>query len=534
MALKTVMLRHKITGKKTELEKLRARAEELKTREAELEKDIDAANTQEEQDAVEAAIAQHEADTAQNAADTETLEAEISGLEAELADAEEKEKAPADKHATGTAGNNERGKNTMPVTIRARMSNAERRASIRESLAIAEVRDFYSAIAGMARRDGAISNTSFTIPEIIVDRIQALIGDYGTVINEVDRISVGGTARVVLDGADPEAVWVEMDGAISGVNASFSKVEMDGFKCAGYVAVPNDVIDDSFVNLADYVERKLARAIAKSVDKAILTGTGSTGKQLVGIIPSLKSENIVSTSNGFNLGEIIAPISKVDTGEEALGEIIMVMKRSTFYNRFVKGMIAVDSNGRYVAPNVANPNVAGFRVVFSQYMAADKVLIGDYKRYMITDRAGIKLEESKDVKFIEDQTVFKGLVRMDGKPLHVDGNGKTTDWVLVTITDEYTGELDEITVQSAAGTASGDTAITMSGYTPGAGESYVYKVATGTAPSIEYGHIPDYTWTAWDGTSDITAATGKKITIVSVDTNGRAVAAGNATVTAHA
>lgn len=93
-------------------------------------------------------------------------------------------------------------------------------------------------------------------------------------------------------------------------------------------------------------------------------------------------------------------------------------------------------------------------------------------------------------------------------------------------------ELEEITVVSAAGTAVGDTALTLSGYTPGSGESYVYKVATGTAPSVNYGEVPDYTWTPWDGTSDITAATGKKITVVSVNGDGKAVAAGSATVTA--
>ena len=94
------------------------------------------------------------------------------------------------------------------------------------------------------------------------------------------------------------------------------------------------------------------------------------------------------------------------------------------------------------------------------------------------------------------------------------------------------GSLASITVASAAGTASGDTKLTLTGYTPGTGESYVYKVAS-TAPTIAYGATPDYTWTAWDGTSDITAATGKKITVVSVNQNG-AVAAGSATVTAHA
>jgi hypothetical protein len=92
--------------------------------------------------------------------------------------------------------------------------------------------------------------------------------------------------------------------------------------------------------------------------------------------------------------------------------------------------------------------------------------------------------------------------------------------------------LGEITVTSAAGSSTGKTKITVSGYTLPSGASYVYKVATGTAPTIGYHVMPDYTWTAWDGTSDITAATDKKITIAAVDTAG-AIAAGSATVTAH-
>lgn len=102
----------------------------------------------------------------------------------------------------------------------------------------------------------------------------------------------------------------------------------------------------------------------------------------------------------------------------------------------------------------------------------------------------------------------------------------------VTRPDFGPNELDAITVVSAAGTAAGDTALTLSGYTPGSGESYVYKVASDNAPAIAYGEIPDFSWTPWDGSSDITAATGKKITVASVDANGRAVAAGSATVTA--
>lgn len=94
--------------------------------------------------------------------------------------------------------------------------------------------------------------------------------------------------------------------------------------------------------------------------------------------------------------------------------------------------------------------------------------------------------------------------------------------------------LTTLTVQSAAGTAAGDTKITVSGYTLRSGESYVYKVATGTAPSVAVGQVLTTGWTAWDGTSDITAATDKKITVAVVDATKAAIAAGSATVTAKA
>ena len=90
--------------------------------------------------------------------------------------------------------------------------------------------------------------------------------------------------------------------------------------------------------------------------------------------------------------------------------------------------------------------------------------------------------------------------------------------------------LTALTVQSAAGTASGDTKITVSGYTPGAGEGYKYKVGDAAA-SVSLGQDLS-AWTDWNGTADITAATGKKITVAVVDGTGAAVAAGNATVTA--
>ena len=97
---------------------------------------------------------------------------------------------------------------------------------------------------------------------------------------------------------------------------------------------------------------------------------------------------------------------------------------------------------------------------------------------------------------------------------------------------DSTPTLGSLTVVSAAGTAVGDTAITVSGYNPGTGETLKYKVAD-TAPSVAYGQNLK-NWTSWNGTSDITAATGKGITVAYVDSSYRAQAAGSTTVTAKA
>lgn len=104
------------------------------------------------------------------------------------------------------------------------------------------------------------------------------------------------------------------------------------------------------------------------------------------------------------------------------------------------------------------------------------------------------------------------------------------DGVIVGIIDA-TPTLGSLTVNSAAGTEVGDTAITIT-ETKGSGNIYKYKVGT-AAVDVVYGQNVK-NWTSWDGTADITAETGKKITIVECDSNYRAQAAGNATVTAKA
>ena len=91
--------------------------------------------------------------------------------------------------------------------------------------------------------------------------------------------------------------------------------------------------------------------------------------------------------------------------------------------------------------------------------------------------------------------------------------------------------LGSLTVTSAAGTTSGTTKLTV---TPakGSGNLYKYKVSD-TAAAVTYGQNVQ-TWTAWDGTADITAESGKIVTVVECGSDYKAKSAGSATVTAKA
>lgn len=97
-------------------------------------------------------------------------------------------------------------------------------------------------------------------------------------------------------------------------------------------------------------------------------------------------------------------------------------------------------------------------------------------------------------------------------------------------TIDTTQTLGTLTVNSAVGSKSGDTKVTITPAKANAGNAYKYKVAS-SKTAVDYGQNVKK-WSAWDGESDITAATGQVITVVECDSTYKALSAGHATVIA--
>lgn len=100
---------------------------------------------------------------------------------------------------------------------------------------------------------------------------------------------------------------------------------------------------------------------------------------------------------------------------------------------------------------------------------------------------------------------------------------------------EASGSLGAITVTSAAGADTGDSKITISGYTPEDGEVYYYKEGSAALTPT---YLEEMDMTGWtvivpeEGGNNIEGLTASNvITVVSVNGSGQAVASGYATIT---
>lgn len=290
-----------------------------------------------------------------------------------------------------------------------------------------EVKEFYDKLKNIRSMGGS----DLTIPQVIINRIMDIFGDYTTLYQLVEKIRLTGKGRILLDKDTDEATWIEQTGTIpAGDVGTVTNIDFDGFKVGKIVFIDNSLIQDSIINVDDYVVKKIARALAKALDKAILKGEGAAKKQPEGILTKLSEDHKVTLANP-KLPEVLKQIKLIDTGDDSVGEIVAVMKRTTYYDKFLDYTINVDASGNVVGklPNLNNLNLCGLKVVFNQNMDNDAVLFGDFTQYTLVEREDITIDNSVHVKFAEDQTAFRGKGRFDGKPVRPDA------FVLVTITE---------------------------------------------------------------------------------------------------
>ena len=441
MALKAIMLRRSIEKKQAELEALRQKDAEFSTREAELETAINEAETPEQEQAVTEEVETFDADKTAHEEAKAALAGEIEGLEAELSEAE----AAAPTRSKENHPTRERTERKMETNINIRALPMSRRAfdalpmeQRSEIVAREDVREFFAQLRSMKGQQRGVSGADLTIPVVFLDLISENMYRYSKLLNRVRIRNVNGEARQTIAGTVPEAVWTEMCGAINELTFVFNQVTLDGFKVAGYVPVCNSILEDNDINLASWIVEMLSESIGLALDKAIIYGKGAASRMLLGVVtrlaqtakpadyPANAPEWVdLHTSNILKVDSTAEPITFWSALAVAAGNTFTRYSRgrqfwamnSKTYAKLRSKLIAFNYEGGLVAqfPGVM-PVVDGDIDVLE--FIPDGDIIGGYgDLYLLALRAGMTIESSREVQFIQDNTVFKGKARADGMPV---------------------------------------------------------------------------------------------------------------------
>lgn len=562
--LKVLMLRRRIDLKKKELAALREKLDGCKTREDELAQAIEEVETDEQRTAVEEEITafEQERDTAQESADQ--LEQEISDLESELQQGEEAQDTtpPAEggeggeaARSTGSERTERGGEISMNRRTYFELNTQERRDMVGRQ----DVGAFLTEVRSAISEQRAISGAGLTIPDVFLPLLREQVARSSKLLPFVALQRVGGKARQNILGAIPEAVWTEMCASINELTLAFNQIEVDGYKVAGYVAVCNAAIEDSDEDLAGIVLDAIAKAIAKALDKAIIFGKGT--KMPLGIATrlaqtsepanwdangpawtDLHTSNVQTINVNAQSGAafFIALVAKLAIAKPKYSSegLFWVMNRKTHLDIMAKAL-GFNAQGALVSGTQLMPVVGGTVVELEDDEMADYEIIGGFGgNYVMAERAGVQFASSDIPLFLQDQTVFKGTARYDGKPaageafVIVNYNNTSPTTSKDFAPDWANTELNVLGLVAAAGTASGDTVITVADYLSTSTPTLKYKVGK---VAVEVGDsLPSGFEDLTSGTTQVTAAKGKIVTVVELDANSKIVSAGYVASVPHA
>ena len=439
MALNVILLRHKIDHKKAALEALRAKDQDFVTRENELAAAIEEAETEEAQTAVEEEVEKFDTEKAAHEEAKSNLETEIADLERQLEEEEKRSPAAPAQERKGRTNMEVRANiniRALPKSQRAfdALPMETRQAIVTRD----EVKTFLDNLRSMKGNTRAVSGAELTIPIVFMDLIAENMYRYSKLMNRVRVRPINGEARQTIAGTVPEAVWTEMCGAINELTFVFNQISIDGWKVAGFVPVCNSILEDNDINLASWIVEMLSESIGLAMDKAILYGKGAASKMPLGIVtrlaqtaePSDYPQNApawvdLHTSN----------ILKVDSSEDAVtfwaalaiaagntftrysrGRQFWAMNSKTYAT--LKSKLITFTAAGYLVSNLGGvmPIVDG-DVDILEFIPDGDIIGGYGDLYLLGIRSQMTIEQSREVQFIQDNTVFKGKQRADGQPV---------------------------------------------------------------------------------------------------------------------
>lgn len=296
--------------------------------------------------------------------------------------------------------------------------------------AAAKLAEIRNAASSVSPADGG-----FLVPETLrsqlldisleksVVRPQATVVPMDSARVPFPTIDVTSNASSVFGGM--VAYWGEESAALTDANPKFGRVELDAKKLTGLSVVPNELLQDSIISFSALIERLWPMTLAFEEDSKFMTGSG-VGEPL-GFLGSGNPAAIAASAEAGQPAATIVYENVVNMYARmmpsSLNNAVWIISPDTIPQLFTMALsVGTGGNSMFIV-NASGPGPAtlfGRPIIVSEKAntlgSRGDIAFCDLSYYLVGDRQSMSASSSTDYKFGNDQTAFRIIQRVDGRP----------------------------------------------------------------------------------------------------------------------
>lgn len=214
--------------------------------------------------------------------------------------------------------------------------------------------------------------------------------------------------------------WTSEAASLTESNATFSEVVLDSSKLTTYTTVNNELLSDSGVSFNAFVNSAFPEAISYYEDDAFLNGNG-VGQPL-GVYNAPGAVSVTRAGAGhIAFADIVAMYARMLP--QSLNRAVWVVSPAALTD-----LLSMTLSGASTAMWLTNSqaidgptfSLFGRPVIVSEKAATlgttSDISFIDFSMYLIGDRQAMTATSSPHFRFQNDQTAFKIVSRVDGRP----------------------------------------------------------------------------------------------------------------------
>lgn len=266
---------------------------------------------------------------------------------------------------------------------------------------------------------GVDTKGGYTVPVVYRNRVLELLNTMGRTRGISSVIRTNSTEKFPIEATAPVFGWVDELAAYPETDTEFGQGQLDAYKAGGIIKISEELLQDSAINIEEYVARKIALGMDNLEKVAFTTGdgvnkpTGYTTGLAVGTNSTTAAVDAITADELFDIYH--------DLKEEYRMNATWRMNDLTL--KAISSLKGGD--GVYLFPTLrdgSKPQLFGKDIVIDDSLpdmatGAKFLVVGDFSYYQIGDRGAMTIQRLNELYAANGMIGYKVTARVDGKRL---------------------------------------------------------------------------------------------------------------------